>query len=504
MFQPDAVMEAFEIVLVFETLLWLAIGVLLGGAVGAIPGLTASTGIALMIPIAVTLNVGPALGLIIGLYKGAIYGGSISAISFGVPGTSGAAATVLDGYKLAKMGKTRKALEMALYASVTGDTLSDVFTIFVAPMVVLVAFAFGPTERLWLVLLGIVLIGALSGKRVSLGLISASIGVFIGSIGVDPVTNLKRMTFGLWWLRDGVDLIPLVIGIFALPVIMLEIIPLLQKKWGKIKEEEGEVPKKIRLIVGEALSIREYLLSWKEMFIGTGVGTFLGMLPGLGATPAAFLSLGIAQQASPWKEIGTGKLEGVAAAEAGNNATCGPTLIPLLAFGIPGSPVAALIGGTLMFYGATPGPRIFEYYPEVVYALFMLLLVANIFNLGIGLLIARVYAMLANFPKQSLIPLIFVLSIIGSYSARGNIYDVYLMLLLGLLGFGMLLCNIPTAPLVIAFILAPMLEINLRRALMMNPDDLAQALFGSPLAIGLIFSVVILVAIITRYFKKIA
>jgi len=501
LFYPDALIEAFHLFFTPEVFYWIAIGVFLGVGVGAIPGLTSTTGIALMLPISFFLPVAPALGLIIGLYKGAIYGGSISAISFGVPGTPGAAATVYDGYKMTQKGQGRKALEMALYASITGDSLSDIFTIFVAPAVAMVALAFGPTERFWLVVLAVVLIGALTGKHLALGLLSAAIGIFLATIGRDPMGGVSRMTFGQWWLMDGIGLIPLVIGIFAIPVLLLEASKLLRER--DIAKRAGEGISGAVWKTGQGLTFREYWQCRKEMGIGTAVGTFVGMLPGLGATPAAFLSYGLAKQASPQKGIGTGKLEGVAAPESGNNATCGPTLIPLLAFGIPGSPSAALIGAALMLQGATPGPRMFTYYPHIIYALFMILLVGNVFNLVIGRLFARVYAMLAQFPKPVLIPLILMLAVIGTYASRTNPYDVIVMVCLGLLGFVMMVTEIPTAPLVIAFILAWMVEDNLRRALLMNPGDLSQALFGSPLAIGLILAVIVLVFLTVQYLKKI-
>jgi len=501
LFDPAALAAALDLFLNWQTFLWMIIGVFVGTGVGAIPGLTASTGIAVMLPVAFFLPVAPALGLIIGVYKGAIYGGSISAVSFGVPGTPGAAATVYDGYKLTQKGQGRKGLEMALYASITGDTLSDIFTIFVAPMVAVVALAFGPTEKVWLLMLGMVLIGALTGKHLLLGLMSAIIGVFLASIGRDPMAGVTRMTFGQWWLMDGIHLIPLVIGIFAMPVILLEAAKLLGERRAA---ETGEQEKRKSVWkTGPGLSFQEFWRTRKELGIGTVIGSFIGMLPGLGSTPAAFLSYALAKHLSPYKKIGTGVLEGVAAPESGNNATCGPTLIPLLAFGIPGSPAAALIGGALMLHGATPGPRMFVYYPDVIYALFMILLVANIVNLGIGRIFARVYATLAQFPKPVLIPLILMLAIIGAYAARANPYDIVIMLFLGILGFGMIVVDMPTAPLVIAFILTPMVEENLRRALIMNPGNPGKALFGSPLAIGLILAMVVLVFFTVQFLKKV-
>ena len=495
MINLDALAEAFHLLWHPDVFFWIITGVAIGVTVGAIPGLTATMGIALMLPISFALPVASALGLVIGLYKGAAYGGSISAISFGVPGVPASAATIYDGYKLMQKGQGRKANEMALTASVTADSLSDIFTIVVAPAVALAALAFGPSERFWLLIIAIALIGALTGTHLAKGLISATIGLFVAMIGSEPMSMVSRMTFGQWWLMDGIPLIPFMIGIFALPPILLEL-----SKFGKkvIVQKVKAAPWK----TGAGLTFKEYWSCRKEMGIGTAVGTFVGMLPGLGATPGAFLSYGLAKQASPQKEIGTGKLEGVAAPEAGNNATCGPTLIPLLALGIPGSPAAALIGAALMLQGATPSPLMFGLYPHIIYALFMILLVANVFNLGIGWLVLKFYVVIGQLPKSILFPLILMLAIIGTYASRMNPYDIFILLSCALLGFGMVIAGIPSAPMVIAFILGPMIEENLRRSLQIHQGAWTQALFSSPLSLGLIVTAVVAIFFIVRLISK--
>ncbi len=496
MINVDALHEAIILVFSFDTLLWLAIGVFIGVGVGAMPGLTATTGVALMLPLTFTMGQAPALGLLIGLYKGAVYGGSISAISFATPGTSEAAATVFDGYKMMRQGKGRKALLMALYSSVTADFLSDLITILIAPMLALIALQFGPSERFWLMVLAVCLLGALSGAHLAKGMLSAAIGLYIGTIGADPISSVSRNTFGQWWLADGVHLIPLVVGIFAMGAMIERAVVLVKEN--KKAREFGAVVKQMFSVGGEGLTLREYLSCWKEMAIGLGVGTFVGMLPGLGSTVGAFLSYGIAKQTFPHKKIGTGKLEGIAAAEAGNNATVGPTLIPLLAFGIPGSAVAALIGAALMLQGATPGPRMFELFPTIVYSLFIILLIGNIFNLGIGRIFAFVYAKLGELPAPLLVPIVMLMAVIGAYSYNNNAYDVLIMLCFGLLGYFMRLFKVPEAPLVITFLLAPPAEENLRRGLLINEGDWISTLFHSPLAIGLAIGVVVLTFISSR------
>jgi putative tricarboxylic transport membrane protein len=496
LFHPDALLEALTLVFTWKTMLWLAIGVAIGVGAGAIPGLTATGGVALVLPLTFAMDTAGALGLLIGLYKGAIYGGSISAISFATPGTPEAAATVWDGYKMMRAGKGRKALLMALYASVTADFLSDLITIIIAPLLAIIALSFGPSERFWLMALAVTLLGALSGRHLAKGMLSAAFGVFFGTVGPDPVGAVSRNTFGLWWLQGGIHLIPLFIGVFAMGRMIEEAVRLLRER-GKA-EELGKKVSALMSRTSEGLSLREYLSTWKEMAIGLGIGSFVGMLPGLGATVGAFLSYSVAKQASPQKKFGSGVIEGVAAAEAGNNATVGPTLVPLLAFGIPGSSTAALIGGALMFQGATPGPRMFELFPTVVYALFIILLIGNLFNLGIGRAFAFLYAKLGELPQPLLIPLIILMAIIGSYAFQLNPYDVVVMLFFGLIGFGMRVFGIPEAPMVITFLIAPMAEESIRKALLINQGDWLAAVFHSPLAIGLCAATIVLTIIAIR------
>lgn len=496
MLDIDALHMAIGMVFQLDTILWLAVGVTIGVGVGAMPGLTATTGVALMLPLTFTMQPAAALGLLIGLYKGAIYGGSISAISFATPGTSEAAATVFDGHKLMQRGKGRKAMLMALYASVTADLLSDILTILIAPMLALVALQFGPSERFWLMVLAVCLLGALSGAHLAKGMLSAALGLFIGTIGADPLTSVSRNTFGIWWLSDGIHLIPLVIGIFAMGAMLERAVEIMRERG--TTQRLGSAMKSMMSMSGEGLTFREYLSCWKEMAIGLGLGSFVGMLPGLGSTVGAFLSYSVAKSASPEKKIGTGRLEGVAAAEAGNNATVGPTLVPLLAFGIPGSAVAALIGAALALQGATPGPRMFDLYPHIIYSLFIILLLGNLFNLGIGRMFAFVYAKLGELPPPLLVPLVMVMAVIGAYAFQNNPYDVVVMLFFGLVGYGMRVFRIPEAPLIITFMLTPIAEESLRRGLLINEQDWIETLFGSPLAIGLVVGVVVLTWLSTR------
>ena len=494
MFDYARIAEAVHLVFAFHTLIWVVLGVVIGVGVGAMPGLSPAPAIALLLPLTFTLSLPASLGLLIGVYKGGIYGGSISAISFATPGTAEAGATVFDGYKLMQAGKGKKALHMALYASVTGDLISSIITIFLAPALALFALNFGPSERLWLIALAIGLLGALSGDHFAKGMFAAALGLFIGTIGSDPVSMVPRNTFGQWWLANGINLIPLIIGLFAIATMFEKLVEHVQR-WRSAKEIHEKVMQQFQG-KEEALTFREYRSAWKEMAIGTGVGTFVGILPGLGATVGAFLSYGVARQMSPQKRIGTGRLEGVAAAESGNNATAGPTLIPLLAFGIPGGTVAAMIGAALSIKGVQAGPRMFDLYPVQIYALFVILLISNVLVLFVGRFFAGIYAKLGQLPEQLLIPVVLAMALVGAYAYQNNPYDVGIALFFGVLGYFMRITRIPEAPLIITFILAPLAEQSLRRALLINRGVWSEALFDSRLAIGLAIATLVLVVLL--------
>lgn len=496
----DALIQALPMVFNFKTFFWLAFGVMVGVGVGALPGLTAVTGVALMLPLTFQMDVAPALGLLIGLYKGAIFGSSISAISFGTPGAPEAAVIVDDGHRLTRKGKGRKAILMSLYSSVTGDTMSDILVILIAPTLAIIALQFGPSERFWVMIMAIMLVGALSGRHFAKAMISAGLGVFIATIGTDPIGAVPRNTFGIYWLRDGVDLIPLVIGIFALGR-MLEEIGILVQRNERVHVAMDTIRKAIT-VSGEGLSFREYLGAWKFVVIGIVVGTLVGMLPGLGATAAAFMMFSIAKRMTGDRTDDDAALKRIAAAEAGNSATVGPTLVPLLVFGIPGSATAALIGGALMLQGATPSPRMFELFPEIILSLFMILILANIFNLGIGRIFAFVYAKLGMFPRELLIPLVIVLAVLGTYAYMGNPYHVVLMLAFGFLGFLMRIFGVPEGPLIITFMITPLAEGSLRRALLINQGEWLEALFKSNLAIALCVATIAVVVFLVASRKR--
>lgn len=494
MFIWDAVLEAVDLVFTLQTFLWLVIGVVLGVAVGALPGMGTSAGMALALPFTFLLPAGPAIGLLMGLYKGGVYGGSITAIGFGIPGTDESAASVYDGYKMTQAGHGRKAMDMALYSSVFGDLSGSIATILLTVPLAMFALQFGPSERFFVAILAILLIGAVAERHFVKGLISAALGVFLATMGPDPISGVSRVDFGQWWLAGGVHIIPVVYGLIAMPLIFSRVVKLLKNRDQPFKPVSFGAFWK----TGPRLTWKEWYSCRKEIGIGTGIGIFSGLLPGLGATPAAFITYGVAKQASPEKKIGTGVLAGVAAPEVAENASVGPALIPLLALGIPGSGGAALIGLALTSHGATPSPQLLDLFPEIVYALFLLLLLGNFVLLGIGRFFTRFYASFVNLPEPVLMPMILVLCLLGTFNARGNPYDIVVLLVLGFIGFLMASSGIPSAPAIIAYLVTPIAEANLRRALLINGGNWF-GLLKNPLAWVLIAAAVVLFFLIFKF-----
>jgi len=500
-FSIENFIKAFSVVFTLETFYWLIIGLIAGGIVGALPGMGASTGMALLIPIAYFLDFAPAIALLLGIYKASIFGASVSAIAFGVPGSGAAAAVVIDGYPLMKKGKGRKALDLALYTSITSDTSSDLLTMIFAPLFALVAVAFGPADRFLLFVVAFVLIGFLTGKQIFKGLVSVGLGLILGIIGTDPVSFAARLTFGAWWLSEGLGLMPIIVGVMGFSKILEETASV-----SVFKEKSNELIKKISKIgdlfgkTSSPLSFREFINCWREILMGIGIGSIVGALPALGSTVGGFLSYAVAKRFSPHKEeIGSGSFYGLAAAESGSSAAVGPTLIPLLTLGIPGDAPSALIGGALILKGIAPSPFLFVNFPWIVLTIFTLMMVANLLNFIIGRYIAIFYSRIGQIPKPILMPFILMLPIVGVYSVNKNPYDVFIMITLGILGYILFLVDIPRVPLVIAFILTPMMEENLRKALLMK--NWIQLFFGSPLSIGLTIFTGLFILIISIYRK---
>jgi putative tricarboxylic transport membrane protein len=473
------------------------VGVTIGIVIGSIPGLTVTMAVALAVPITFHMAPIPAIAMLLGIYKGGMFGGSVSAILINAPGTPAASATCLDGFPMAKKGQAFKALKMALYSSVMADTTSDIVLICVAPPLALIAMKFGPPEIFSLVLFSLTIIAAVSGKSLLRGLVAATLGLLLATVGMDPIVGLSRFSFGSIGMLKGIGLIPMLIGLFAISEI-------LQRAEIKIKDK---IHSMISLYSNRP---EDNNISWPEMrgsmrtiIRGTVLGTFLGAIPGIGSTITAFLSYGMAQRASKHPEkFGKGELEGVAAAESGNSSVCGATLIPLLSLGIPGDIVTAVLLGAFMIQGMAPGPTMFQEHGNIIYALFIGLMICNLGNLIIGRFFIRMAKNIFKVPEAILYPVIVLLCFVGTYAVDNSFFDVQAMLFFGILGYIMRKFNYPLPPLLIAFVLGPMLENALRQSLIMSSGNVAIFL-TRPISLGfLVITVIGIIFIMINILKK--
>jgi putative tricarboxylic transport membrane protein len=472
----------------WQIYIYLSIGIAIGLTVGCIPGMTASLGVALVLPFTFFLTPINAIAILIGIYKAGMFGGAISAITFGTPGTPAASADVFDGYELTKLGQAKKALQLALYSSVTGDIGSDVCLLLVVAPLSTIALAFGPREMFALLVFSLIMVIIFVKESPIRAIIATLLGLLIGIVGTDPIAGVSRLTLGVWQLSSGINLLPFLIGLFACAELITQIIKVVQ-------QNSEQLIRKLEFRKGgKNLTFKEFIRCYREIIIGWAIGTFLGALPGLGGTLAAYGSYAIAKKTSKNREnFGKGALEGLAAPESANSATCGATFIPMFAFGIPGNSIAALFMGAFLLQGITPGPGLLRDHREVMYSILILIIIANFFNLFIGRIMTPLYAYIAYLPSSILIPMLGALCTLGVFATRGSTFDVIIMVAAGLLGYFMRAHKFPLAPCLIGFILARMIEANLRRSLLIAKGNLLY-LFGSPISI--VFYLVILILLI--------
>lgn len=458
-------------------------GVGLGIVLGSIPGLTATMAIALIVPMTFSLSPIVSIGMLIGAYKGGCFGGSIPAILLNTPGTPAAAATSLDGHQMAKKGGGFKALRVALASSVLADSFSDIILILVAPPLALIALKMGPPEMTGLVIFSLLIITAVAGDSMIKGLISGVLGLMVGTIGLDPILATRRFGFDMAQLDEGISLMPMLIGLFALSEFFIAVESIRKKKQVRLYDISTD-PEQAKLTRDEKKSCGRIIA------VSSCIGTILGAVPGIGPSIAAFASYAQARKMSKRPEaFGHGSVEGVAAAEAGNNAVAGANLIPLLTLGIPGDVGAALLLGAFMIQGLHPGPLLFKDNLDIIYAIFMALLLANLFNFLIGRYYIRIASKVANVPKQYIFPAVLAFCLVGSYGFNQSMFDVWMALLFGVMGYILRKNGFPVAPLLIAFILEPILESSFRQSLLISQGSVA-IFFTHPIScIFLILSV---------------
>lgn len=456
----DTILLAFSELSAWAILFALG-GLVLGVIVGAVPGLTASIAVAILLPLTFFLPATVGIGFLLGVYKGAVYAGSIPAILINTPGTPAGAATAMDGFALTQKGQAKKALHMALFSSVFGDLLATVVLITVAAPLAAVAIKFSAPEYAVLFLASLVLIGTVSAGDPIKGMLSAALGALVGCIGLDSLTAAQRFVFEVPELLGGVPLVPLIVGMFAISEVLMQ-----------ITSPPRGANAELSRTVGPSLTRAEAFKSLPTLFRSTSIGTFIGALPGLGAEIACWVAYGIAKQRSKHPdEYGKGSLEGVAAAESGANSTVPATLIPMMIFGIPGDVVTAVLLGAFIAQGITPGPLLFTNHAGLVYGLFAILVITNVALIVVGLLTIRSFSWVVRIPSSVMMPAVVVVAVAGAYSIGSDPYDVVVMLVGGILGYVMRINRVPVPPFIIAVLLAPQFEKMLRQSLSLSNGD---------------------------------
>lgn len=451
----QVLVQGTTMILTLSNLVVLALGVIIGIMIGAIPGLNATLGVALLTPFTFTMPSHTAISFLLGLYVAAIYGGSISAILIGVPGTPAATCTLMDGFELGKKGQGLKAMQMALTASVVGSVISGLALAFGAPSLARVAMKFGPAEYTALAVFGLTVITSVSGKSLAKGLTMAGLGLVLASVGIDPISGTERFTFGSVELLKGISFVPLLVGMFALAQVFENI----------VAGDNGTVFD--GSVLTESLRLKEILASAKTIVRGSVIGVVIGAIPGAGPVIASFLSYNEAKRASKNPELyGTGYLDGVAAPESANNAVCGASLIPLLTLGIPGSTAAAALLGALLIHGLTPGPQIFQEQGPALYAVFVGYQIACLLLFLLAWPLLRAAGLILKIPGRMLTAVIVAVCFVGAYANGNSIVDVFVMLGAGMLGYVLKKYDYPPVPLILAMVLGPMAENSMRQTLL--------------------------------------
>lgn len=448
-------------------LLTMALCVVIGMVIGAIPGLTVSIAVALAVPIAIFMPREYAFVMLASLYAAGVYGGSVSAILLKAPGTPASAATAIDGYAMSQQGLSRKALNISLLASTFGSMFSIVLLVTVAPMLAKFALNFGPVEMAGLLLFTYTIVGAVSGDSMVKGLFSAALGIALATIGSDPMLGIPRFTYGVTSLLDGLTYIPLLVGLFAIAEVLKHaadrFAPMATTATLDVADRERN-----RLTGADLKTIA------MPMVRGSLIGSFVGLLPGIGSTISAFLAYADAKRAAGKSgRFGEGDIRAVAAAESSNNATGGATFIPTLALGIPGDAVTAIILGAMVMLGVQPGPLLFVTNPDVVYTIYIVLFMSTLMMVAIGLVATRALVYVLSVPNLYLMPVVALTCIVGSFVVRNNVLDIYVMLGAGLLAFVFGMIRIPVAPLLIAFIITPPFEEAVRQSLAYSRGSLS-------------------------------
>ncbi|HSK68688.1 MAG TPA: tripartite tricarboxylate transporter permease [Candidatus Limnocylindria bacterium] len=469
----EALQHGIAEVFTVEALLFIAFGVLWGTVGGIIPGINATIAMALLLPFTYTMDSTVAIMMLAGVYCGGEYGGSIPAVLIGVPGTNAAACTIIDGYPLHKKGRTGLGLYVSLFSSVFGGLYSAAFLVILAIPLAKVALAFGPAEYFALAFLGLSMVCSLGERNVFKGILAGLFGILLSTIGFDTFTGAKRFTFGLLNLNSGISMVALMMGLYAIT----EMFDQAQRYKAGTDLNVGGVKPDLGMPKWKEI---KPLVPW--MVFGSTIGTLVGVMPGAGATAAAFLSYNETKRFSRQTGFGEGNPLGVVAPESANNGATGGAMVPLLSLGIPGSNSTAIMLAAFSIHGINAGPMLFTSRPEVPYGLFVSLFVANFFMIWIGWACIKSAMRITSIPKPVLISVIIALVFTGTFAYSGEVFSMYIALIVGILGVVMRKFNVPSAAIVLGFVLGKIMEANLRRALIISRGSYFRAFSNSPLS----------------------
>ncbi len=452
-----------------ELLLYALLASLVGVIMGALPGLTATMSLALMTTLTLKLPPEQALLILICTYVGSIYGGSRSAILLNIPGTPASAASCLDGYALARQGMAGRAMGIATTGSVMGTLIGMFFLATLTPVLGNMALKFGAYEFFWLAFFGVIIAGTLTGDDPLKGWIAGIAGLFIATIGQEPQYGYERFAWGVRDLAGGIQLVPALVGAFGFAELLTAM-------------RERQAPVKISAFDRVIPRARDVLQYWRTILRSGLIGTGVGIVPGVGEDVAAWSSYAAAKRASQEKEkFGKGSVEGLMAAETGDNACVPGAVIPVLTLAIPGSAPAAVLMAAMIIHGVKPGPLIMVENPSFVYDVVAMMLLATIGILIYGLVLTKALVQVLRVPQHLIVPIVFVLCAVGSFAISGRLFDVYIMLAFGLIGYFLRHHGYPMAPLVLGIVLGDLMEKNLRRALILSDGDLSP-FFTRPIA----------------------
>src|SRR5919109_2288715 len=487
----SGLLQGFAVALQPVNLLWCFLGVLLGTIIGVMPGLGPPATIAMLLPLTFLMSPASAIIMLAGIYYGAKYGGSTTSILLNVPGESASVVTCLDGYQMARKGRAGPALGISAIASFIAGTFGVVALMLAAPPLARFALRFAPPEYFALMFLGMSMVAYLTGASVVKGLLSASLGVWLGIIGTDLFSAQPRFAFGWSELLDGVDFIVVSIGLFSIAEVLVNL-------ESNVEPNLFPVPRGLRNLLPNMQDLKDCRFAFLN---GSLVGFFIGMLPGAGATIASFISYAVEKAFSRHPEkFGTGVIEGVAAPEGANNSDAGGSMVPLLTLGIPGSNTTAILLAALILWGFRPGPLLIQENPSLFWGLVASMYVGNIMLLILNLPLVPLFAQILRLPYYVLCPAILGVSVVGAYSVSGSLFDVWMLGFFGLLGYLMRKLDFPAAPLVLGLVLGDGLERALRQSLMMSQGDLS-ILITRPLSAGMLF--LTLLIILTPLFQRV-